>query len=77
MTPGTGEELTAPLANTARVSFYVDYGTTAQAAVPGTLASIRGLEFELDGQSEQTPRGSTAPITTSLSTSIFFNNRPD
>ena len=77
VTPGTAEELTAPLANTARVSFYVDYGTTAQAAVPGTLASIRGLEFELDGQSEQTPRGSAAPITTSLSTSIFFNNRPD
>ena len=46
-----------PLANTARVSFYVDYGTTAQAAVPGTLASIRGLEFGLDGQSEQTPQG--------------------
>ena len=48
----TAEELTAPLANTARVRFYVDYGVTAQAAVPGTLASIRGLEFQLDGQSE-------------------------
>jgi prepilin-type N-terminal cleavage/methylation domain-containing protein len=77
VTPGTAEELTAPLANTARVRFYVDYGTTAQAAVPGTLASIRGLEFQLDGQSEQAPRGSAAPITTSLNTSIFFNNRPD
>jgi len=77
VTPSTGEELTAPLANTARVRFYVDYGTTAQAAVPGTLASIRGLEFQLDGQSEQAPRGSAAPITTSLNTSIFFNNRSD
>jgi len=77
VTPGTGEELTAPLANTARVRFYVDYGTTAQAAVPGTLASIRGLEFQLDGQSEQAPRGTAAPITTSLNTSIFFNNRSD
>jgi prepilin-type N-terminal cleavage/methylation domain-containing protein len=77
VTPGTAEELTAPLANTARVRFYVDYGTTAQAAVPGTLASIRGLEFQLDGQSEQAPRGSAAPITTSLNTSIFFNNRSD
>ena len=77
VTPSTAEELTAPLANTARVRFYVDYGTTAQAAVPGTLASIRGLEFQLDGESEQAPRGTTAPITTSLSTSIFFNNRSD
>ncbi len=77
VTPGTTEELTAPLANTARVRFYVDYGTTAQAAVPGTLASTRGLEFQLDGQSDRAPRGSAAPITTSLSTSIFFNNRPD
>ena len=77
VTPGTAEELAAPLANTARVRFYVDYGTTAQAAVPGTLASIRGLEFQLDGQSDQAPRGSAAPTTTSLNTSIFFNNRPD
>ncbi len=77
VTPSTAEELTAPLANTARVRFYVDYGTTAQAAVPGTLASIRGLEFQLDGQSEQAPRGTAAPITTSLNTSIFFNNRSD
>jgi prepilin-type N-terminal cleavage/methylation domain-containing protein len=77
VTPGTTEELTAPLANTARVRFYEDYGTTAQAAVPGTLASIRGLEFQLDGQSDQTPRGSAAPMTTTLNTSIFFNNRPD
>jgi hypothetical protein len=77
VTPGTAEELAAPLANTARVRFYVDYGTTAQAAVPGTLASIRGLEFQLDGQSEQAPRGSAAPITTSLNSSIFFNNRSD
>jgi hypothetical protein len=76
VTPGTAEELTAPLANTARVRFYEDYETTAQSAVPA-LASIRGLEFQLDGQSELAPRGSAAPMTTSLSTSIFFNNRPD
>ena len=61
VTPGTAEELTAPLANTARVRFYVDYGATAQAAVPGTLASIRGLEFQLDGQSEQAPRAAPRP----------------
>lgn len=77
VTPGTTEELAAPLAATARVRFYVDYGTTAQDAVPGSLTSIRGLEFQLDGQSERAPRGSSVPTTTSLNTSIFFNNRPD
>lgn len=77
VTPNSTEELAAPLAATARVRFYVDYGTTAQAAVPGTLASIRGLEFQLDGQSERAPRGTAAPRTTSLNASIFFNNRPD
>jgi prepilin-type N-terminal cleavage/methylation domain-containing protein len=76
VTSGTSEELAAPLAATARVRFYEDYETTAQSAVPA-LASIRGLEFQLDGQSDQAPRGSAAPTTTSLSTSIFFNNRPD
>lgn len=76
VTPGTAEELTAPLANTARVRFYEDYETTAQSAVPA-LASIRGFEFQLDGQSELAPRGSATPTTTALSTSIFFNNRPD
>ena len=77
VTPNTSEELAAPLDNTARVRFYVNNATTAQGAVPGSLASIRGLEFQLDGQSTLAPRGSTAPKTTSLTTSIFFNNRPD
>jgi hypothetical protein len=76
VTPGTTEELAAPLAATTRVRFYEAYETTAQGAVPA-LASIRGLEFQLDGQSDLAPRGSAAPTTTSLNTSIFFNNRPD
>jgi hypothetical protein len=77
VTPGTAEELAAPLANTARVRFYVNYAATPQDAVPGSLASIRGLDFQIDGQSDLAPRGSAAPMTTSLNTSIFFNNRPD
>jgi hypothetical protein len=76
VTPNISEELAAPLAATARVRFYEDYETTAQTAVPA-LASIRGLEFQLDGQSDLAPRGSAAPTTTSLSASIFFHNRPD
>jgi prepilin-type N-terminal cleavage/methylation domain-containing protein len=77
VTPDIAEELTAPLAGTARVRFYADYTPTAQDAVPGSLASIRGFDFQLDGQSDRAPRGSAAPTTTALSTSIFFNNRPD
>jgi hypothetical protein len=76
VTPNISEELAAPLAATARVRFYEDYETTAQSAVPA-LASIRGLELQLDGQSDLAPRGSAAPTTTSLSSSIFFHNRPD
>jgi len=76
VTPNVSEELAAPLAATARVRFYEDYETTPQSVVPA-LASIRGLEFQLDGQSDLAPRGSAVPTTTSLSASIFFNNRPD
>jgi prepilin-type N-terminal cleavage/methylation domain-containing protein len=74
---GTTEELAAPFANTARVNFYVLNGATAQAAVPGTLADIRGLELKLDGMSERTPGGSAAPKTSNVTTSVFFENRPD
>lgn len=77
VTPGTSEELAAPLDTTARVRFYVNNNATPQDAVPGSLASIRGLEFQLDGQSDRAPRGSSAPTTMSLNTSIFFTNRPD
>ena len=77
VTPNITEELAAPLDTTARVRFYVNNGTTAQSAVPGSLGSIRGFEFQLDGQSTRAPRGSSAPKTTSLNTTIFFNNRPD
>jgi hypothetical protein len=64
---GTAEELAGPFANTARVNFYVLNNATAQAAVPAPLSDIRGLELVLDGMSER------APVTTS----VFFQNRPD
>jgi prepilin-type N-terminal cleavage/methylation domain-containing protein len=74
---GTTEELVAPFANTARVNFYVLNNAAPQAAVPGNLGDIRGLELVLDGMSEQTPGGSTAPKTSNVRTSVFFENRPD
>jgi prepilin-type N-terminal cleavage/methylation domain-containing protein len=74
---GVEEELAAPFANTARVNFYVLNNAAPQAAVPGTLGDIRGLELVLDGMSEGTPRGSAAPKTANVRTSVFFENRPD
>jgi prepilin-type N-terminal cleavage/methylation domain-containing protein len=74
---GTTEEIATPFAATARVNFYVLNAATAQAAVPGTLPNVRGLELKLDGMSERTPGGSSAPKTASVTTSVFFENRPD
>ena len=74
---GATEEIATPFANTARVNFYVLNATPAQSAVPGTLGNTRGLELVLDGMSERTPGGSAAPKTASVTTSVFFENRPD
>jgi prepilin-type N-terminal cleavage/methylation domain-containing protein len=74
---GTTEEIATPFAATARVNFYVLNTATAQAAVPGTLPNVRGLELKLDGMSERTPGGSSAPKTANVTTSVFFENRPD
>jgi prepilin-type N-terminal cleavage/methylation domain-containing protein len=74
---GTTEEIATPFANTARVNFYVLNTVAAQAAVPGTLSDVRGFELKLDGMSERTPGGSSAPKTANVTTSVFFENRPD
>ena len=74
---GTTEELAAPFDNTARVNFYVLDVTPAQAAVPALLSNVRGLELVLSGMSERTPGGSTGPKVANVTTSVFFENRPD
>jgi prepilin-type N-terminal cleavage/methylation domain-containing protein len=74
---GVEEELAAPFAATARVNFYVGNNAAPQAAVPGTLGDIRGLELVLDGMSERAPAGSAAVKTANVRTSVFFENRPD
>jgi hypothetical protein len=76
VTGGETEELAAPFDATARVNFYNLNATPAQAAVP-TLADVRGLELVLNGMSERTPGGSAAPKTANMTTSVFFENRPD
>lgn len=77
LAPGTTEELAAPFDTTARARFYVLNGATAQTAVPSPLTNTRGLELVLNGTSEGTPRGSTSPKVSSVTTSVFFQNRPD
>jgi hypothetical protein len=74
---GAQEELAAPFAATARVNFYVLNNAVAQAAVPGLLSDVRGLELVLDGMSERTPQGSSTYKTANVRTSVFFENRPD
>jgi prepilin-type N-terminal cleavage/methylation domain-containing protein len=71
------EEIATPFDNTARVNFYVLNAATAQSAVPGLLGNVRGLELVLNGMSERTPGGSTAPKSANVTTSVFFENRPD
>ena len=70
------EELAAPFDATARVNFYNLDAMPAQAAVP-PLQNVRGLELRLNGMSERTPAGSAAPKTANMTTSVFFENRPD
>jgi prepilin-type N-terminal cleavage/methylation domain-containing protein len=77
LTGGATEELASPFNNTARINFYVLNAATAQSAVPAPLSNIRGLELVLDGMSERTPGGSTAPKTANVTTSVFFENRSD
>jgi prepilin-type N-terminal cleavage/methylation domain-containing protein len=77
VTSGDTEELATPFDATARVNFYVLNNTTAQAAVPGTLSQTRGLELVLSGASERTPGGSPGPKVANMTTSVFFENRPD
>ncbi|HEU5304819.1 MAG TPA: prepilin-type N-terminal cleavage/methylation domain-containing protein [Gemmatimonadales bacterium] len=77
VTDGTSEELATPFDATARVNFYVLNATTPQSAVPALPSNTRGLELVLPGASERTPSGSPGPKVASLTTSVFFENRPD
>jgi prepilin-type N-terminal cleavage/methylation domain-containing protein len=76
VTSGDTEELAAPFDATARVNFYNLNVTPAQSAVP-PLGDVRGLELVLNGMSERTPGGSAGPKTANMTTSVFFENRPD
>jgi prepilin-type N-terminal cleavage/methylation domain-containing protein len=74
---GATEEIAAPFDNSARVNFYVLNNAVAQAAVPANLYDIRGFELVLNGMSERAPEGTTATPVANVTTSVFFENRPD
>ncbi len=75
LSSGTGEELAAPFASTARFRYYVGTTATPQETVPSPLSSMTGLELAFDGQSDRTPRMSTTgPKVVQFSSSLFFQN---
>jgi len=75
VTTGTGEELAAPFASSARFRYYTGTNTTPQETVPSPLSSMTGLELAFDGQSDRTPRMSTTgPKVVQFATSIYFSN---
>ncbi len=71
------EELAAPFDASARVNFYVGNNPVAQAAVPADLSTVRGLELILNGASDRAASGTAAPKVANITTSVFFENRPD
>jgi prepilin-type N-terminal cleavage/methylation domain-containing protein len=73
---GATEELAAPFDATARVNFYLN-NAVAQADVPAQLSDIRGLELVLNGMSERAPGGTAGPKSSPVTTTVFFENRPD
>jgi prepilin-type N-terminal cleavage/methylation domain-containing protein len=71
---GAAEELVAPFDETARFRFFALDAPNAQDAVP-PLANLRGLELELVGESEGSPRATAVPRRAAVTTAVFFRNR--
>lgn len=71
---GQGDELVAPFDTTAKFRFFVAGSDTAQDAAPAALGDLRGLELDLDAESERAPEGTAAPKRARAVTAVFFNN---
>jgi hypothetical protein len=69
------EELISPFDASARFLFYVNGVAAAQAAAPGAIADLRGLELRLYGESDRASLGKPLPAEASLETAVFFMNR--
>ncbi len=66
-------ELVAPFDSTAKFLFYAAGVDTASSAVPA-LPNLRGLQLDLNGQSEHSPEGAGSQSSAQVVTSVFFNN---
>lgn len=71
---GTAEEVAVPFQNTAIFRFYVNGGATSDAAPPGSLNTITGIELVLVGESERNSPGTNRPEARPVRLSIFFRN---
>lgn len=71
---GADEEIAVPFDASSVFRFYVSGGVTSQAAVPGTLNTISGLELVLTGESERNSPGTGTPESSETRVSIFFRN---
>lgn len=74
VTGGAAEEIAVPFDPSSVFRFYVSGGTTSQAAVPGTLNTLSGLELVLTGESERNSPGTGTPESSDVRVSIFFRN---
>lgn len=73
---GTPEELAAPFDTTSRFQFYIMNQLTPSATPPTFLDEIRGVQFQLHGQSIRRPRLSSDYARAPFVTAVFFQNRP-
>jgi len=72
---GDAEEIAMPFDTASAFRFYVLDADTAQAAPPASLSDIRGLEFNLVGESERAPQGEREPTEFNLTATVHFKNR--
>lgn len=72
---GTEEEISAPFDASAKFRFYVNFTAAAQDSPPASLASLRGFELNLSGNSERAALGTGAVRKEPNVTGVFFKNR--
>jgi hypothetical protein len=72
---GTSEELSAPYSSDATFKFFVGSALTAQSSPPSDLSKLRGIELNMTGLSEKTPRQAIAQEKAPFVTAVFFKNR--
>lgn len=74
---GTEEELLGPFDASSRFNYYVPNSDNATAAAPANLATIRGLELVLNGESTRSApsaTGTVQPAVSRVTTGVFFKN---